>query len=869
MSIPQEMHISFQHLGADYNIDLMQDEKSDHSVKINGISYAVLGDQEKLKTVCEILASMPLDSITSEQDLIERLSLCKDVSFPQTSKTARIGTGILIKPKVPSQEKLRKFEKAQKHLDRLKFQRDHTGSGKAGRAKKSRLNSQIAIQEKRVADLRKDPQIKIKEAYEELAHDLRQYTSKNLKQGALLVQVVGVPGGEKPLVFGKRSVNDAVPVKVNERTIGRTGSGAKLWAGLLTNVLTSKYAKYIQMDDGLGKFAPEEALRKFGRIGSDGRDVTDPQLAKEISVEGLIGMMAGLEYEQPSPKDPPISTLDQFLRGQEISDGSIRILYHPRDNINFYTNNGCFAAYPIEKAYKKVLTDELIEQGKLKETDTLRNLSPKLETFRKHLQEKIEETEKDIKGMRALGVLDNVIEPCEIRLAYLKADLQKLSIPESALDLTLQDLMDCESAYTKPPASHYIYDLLDLFLMPSNNHQVDYAEIMKRELLGPMGMDNSGFHNGPGIHMDLTFKNATTKQDESNIHPENHPMTYGAGFGRTSLSDASKLAKGLADPRGLVGENDETILLTPEALDNFFKPHGHYAGWGLGGAELTCGGRVIDKGGSRDQDQYSFWVDRESGIGMIAMCNCGRRPEEILNAFKEKIERINYPKTKHLVKEKEGSPLGIGIDHYFAHPLVLQDVHQLFEGSRGRIALLFDYDTAKNGMIHWSGTPLEVEKQEDGAFRVTTPGRFQGLIVQKIKGKKSGEDYLAVGGTSFIAIKTDNLPSQESLEKAEKEYAQFRGKYFNHKHPEWGMLEFEVLEDKNGNILLGAREGSKGDFVPQSIVQANTNSISFNGHDRQPPDKIFRFIRESEEAPWRLQVLDYTSKKLIEERPKS
>lgn len=46
MSGPQEMHIRFQHLGTDYNIDLVKGEKSDHSVKINGISYAVLGDKK-------------------------------------------------------------------------------------------------------------------------------------------------------------------------------------------------------------------------------------------------------------------------------------------------------------------------------------------------------------------------------------------------------------------------------------------------------------------------------------------------------------------------------------------------------------------------------------------------------------------------------------------------------------------------------------------------------------------------------------------------------------------------------------------------------------------------------------------------------
>lgn len=77
------------------------------------------------------------------------------------------------------------------------------------------------------------------------------------------------------------------------------------------------------------------------------------------------------------------------------------------------------------------------------------------------------------------------------------------------------------------------------------------------------------------------------------------------------------------------------------------------------------------------------------------------------------------------------------------------------------------------------------------------------------------------------------------------------------------------MNDQNGNILLGARDGNKGDFAPQSIVKVDANLILFNGHDRQPPDKMFRFVRESEVAPWRLQILDYASKQFIEDRPES
>ncbi|MFV0340648.1 MAG: serine hydrolase [Parachlamydiaceae bacterium] len=818
MSGPQSMHLHFHHQGVDYDISLFKGEMSEHTVKIGGATYAVLGKKGQLDAACAILRSISLNSISSEEDLKGRLSARGGISFP-TRKTEGVGVRTL------------------------------TGSNKAR---------------------------KLDEAYKRLVHDLNQYVKQNLKQGALLVQVIGIERAEKPLTFGIRSLNDADPVQVDANTIGRTGSGAKLWAGLLTNILTSKYGRYIQMDDGLGKFAPEEALRKFGRIGPDGRDIVDAELAKEISVEGLAGMMAGLEYEQPNPKNPPLSTLDQFLRGDEIKEGSIHILHHPRDHINVYTNNICFVAYPIEKAYKKVLAEKLIEQGKLRETDTLGNLAPHLEKFKKKLEGEIEELEQQGRFDLRWDVKDTDLETYKTKLAYLRTELEKLTIPESLRNLSLKELLDCNSAYTVPPSEAYIYDLIDLFLMPTGNHRVDYAEIMKRELLEPMGMDHSGFHDVPGIHMDVTFENDKTKKDESYTPSNDHPMRYGAGFGSTTLIDASKLANGLSDGRGLVAKDGKTVLLSRTELDDFFKPHGHYKAWGLGGAELTCGGQVIDKGGSLNQDQYSFWVDRDSGIGMIAMCNCGRRPEAILNAFKESIEKINYPEAKPFVKEKEGSPLGISADHYFAHPLVSADVKMVFEGTRGRVALLFDYDTAEKGIMHWSGAPLEVERREDGIFHVTTPGRFKDVMVKKISGEISKTNYLAVGDTAFTEIGKDALPAPEAIERAEKEFVRFKGRYINHEHPEWGVLQFDVLQDKEGKPLLGARDGDKGDFIPQSIIKVETHSILFNGHDRQPPDKVFRFVRNNENAPWRLQVLDFASreaqivtKKWIEERPKS
>lgn len=684
-------------------------------------------------------------------------------------------------------------------------QRDRITSGTVARVMKASPSS--------------DPQMEVEEACEAFATDLQKFASENLKEGALLVQILGVKGFEKPFLLGKRSVNDVSPIPVDEHMVGRTGSGAKLWAALLTKIVTKKYEKYIKMDDELGKFAPQEALRKFGRLGPDGEVIVAPELGKIITFGGVIGMNAGLVYEDQFPKKDTGTTLDQVMRGKEVRDGSIQILFHPKDKITMYSNYICLAAYPIEKAYKKVLAEENIQ----------------------NMNKTVGETNKG---------------------KELPLEVQRLSIGE---------LLKCNEAYIK---GAYVYDLIDMFLHdldpPLDNYT--YAMILKKELFNPMGMTHSGFHDTPGVAMDLTYEeDPKTKKDASKPSEKGHAALNAMSFGTTSLSDAAKLAKGLSDKRGLIGE-DGNLILSPNDLDDVFTPHGHLKTWGLGGVELSGGGKIIDKGGWVNQDKYSFLVDRGSGIGMIVMCNCGRRPDELIDAFKGKIEKINYPNEKPIIKAKEGTELGIPIEYYFKHPLKQEDVKQLFDGTRGRIALLFDYDKVKKGekgFIHWSGAPLEVVKQENGTLKVTTPGRFKDLVIERLQGKVSGKDYLAVGDTAFIEIDVDSLPSPKSIENAQMEFEKIRGTYKNAKYPEYGIYQFDILKDQNGNIVLGACEVGQSKLVPQSIIKAGPTSILFNGHDRNPPDKIFRFVRDSEDDPWRLQVLDYASRLIIEERPKS
>ncbi len=847
MPFSQDLALSFNYRGTHYEIYPIEGETTNPSVKINGKTYAVWGHEEKLAVVREIFQSLSLESIPNLDDLKERLSSVPEISFPSIEKTGEVGVKTLNTANVNKTDSM---------------------------------------------------PLTVEKAYEKLVQELEIYAEKHIGKGALLVQIIGVEGA-KPQTFGQLSVSDATPV--DQQTIGRTGSGAKLWAALLSAIITKKYAKYIKMDDKLEKFAPKEALRKFGQIDANGKDVPVPELAKEMTLEAIVGMTAGLEYEERAPKTPTAATLDQLMRGQEeIKEGAIHLLYDPRDKISVYSNNISLTAYPLEKAYKKVRAEELIAENKLHEKQTLRELSEKIEPLRLRLNTKIEKIEKHLEklnyqrahtkkgsaGRTKQGHLNVQIDEFEKRLAHLKADLKKLPppIPKAVLDVALKDLLESDSAYiTRAGQEIYVYDLLDQFLMQfnpdtlttTNDHLISYRDIMKCELLEPMKMEQSGFHGTQGTEMDVTYVHPKTKKQLSKAPPHENVMIQAAGGGRTTLADAAKLAQGLADKRGLI-DKEGNELLSPTDIDHLFSAHGHYEGWGLGGSELACEGKFIEKGGSFDQDTYTFWVDRSTGIGLIAMCNCGKRPVHLLEAFKRQVQAIHHSETESLVREKEETPIHLTLQDYQAHPL--KNPVEYYEGTRGKIAFLFDPDKEDCGIMHWSGTPLQLVKQDNFAsqerrFRIITPGRFENVEVRKVKGAHHQEqEYLAVGDTSFIKTSIQNIPSEVDIATAKKELIKLAGDYINPKRPDWGVFRFEVKGESDDLFLCACDLEDRSQVkssVPLGIIKVEKNAISFNGHDRQPPDKIFRFVRKSEHSPWFLQVTDVASPEgVIEERPR-
>ena len=90
MSGSENFRLSFSY--NDEKFILLRSESSDRqSIKINGVNYAVLGKKQKLNDVVKLLSLISFESILSEDELKQKLSSLKGVSFPATKKTSDLG----------------------------------------------------------------------------------------------------------------------------------------------------------------------------------------------------------------------------------------------------------------------------------------------------------------------------------------------------------------------------------------------------------------------------------------------------------------------------------------------------------------------------------------------------------------------------------------------------------------------------------------------------------------------------------------------------------------------------------------------------------------------------------------------------------
>jgi CubicO group peptidase (beta-lactamase class C family) len=78
------LFIKFHHGNEDYKIQLVEGKKSDVSVVIHGVTYSVMAEHEQLEVVKNIFASIALDSLSSIEELSERIGSLKGISFAKS-----------------------------------------------------------------------------------------------------------------------------------------------------------------------------------------------------------------------------------------------------------------------------------------------------------------------------------------------------------------------------------------------------------------------------------------------------------------------------------------------------------------------------------------------------------------------------------------------------------------------------------------------------------------------------------------------------------------------------------------------------------------------------------------------------------------
>lgn len=681
MSSPNELHINFGYKGITYNLHLVKGEKSDHSVEINGTTYAVLGSKEKLQTACEILNSILLDSITSSQDLQGRLSSLKGISFPASTKIEFVSKKTLINDlNKPS-------------------------------SKKTYINT------------------------------LKEELNPLVPKGAGAVVAISQAGKEPEFVnLGSTSVNGGTPP--NEDTVALIGSGAKMFTALLSKILEEKGIIVLEENKGLmqsklSHFMKEEHFLMF----------ENPEAAKNITLESLLSHTSGLQYfADDNNNSRKGQTLDSILNGivKDVkSDPSraVKFTNNPEDKIYSYSNQIGLVALCIEKAYKKALAADLINKKLLDKNQTLRELSPKLETFRNQLHEKIRKTEDDIKNMRQLGAFDDVIAPYEKRLATMKTDLQKLSIPDSAQDLTIQELMDCESAYTSPPNSLYIYDLIDPFLMQfepeelasSKLNEITYADILKRELLQPLGMEKTSFQrpiDSNVLEACVIKEGATPKTIKEDILD---PMMRGAGGLWSTPRDIMKLARSFS-PSGNFLDKAKNSLISKQGVAELTKVRGINGKTGLA---MDIEGPVIGKGGGISTYDFKFKLDTSTGNAMVSMCNF-TGAEKKFKAFVTKathsLEDLN-PELKVNHNLDESPEIDTGYLEMQLNQADMEKCDEFFIGKQGYVGVK---RTDFGIIVNWNGIRLPAKSSVNG-FVIFGGGQHDGKEVLFKEGRGSSK----------------------------------------------------------------------------------------------------------------------------------
>ncbi len=177
-----------------------------------------------------------------------------------------------------------------------------------------------------------------------VAADLKAKMEPAVPPGAGASVLVAANGERaQHLGFGQTSVEGGQPVDKNTAAI--IGSGAKMFTGILSKVLEQKGILSLQT--------------KLSELMEDFSIFTDPEAARDITLEMLLSHTSGLQYHAEIGNNAREGmNWDQILEqmGEEVKNNpkkAIGFTNVPGDGVYAYSNQISLAGIFIEKAYKK------------------------------------------------------------------------------------------------------------------------------------------------------------------------------------------------------------------------------------------------------------------------------------------------------------------------------------------------------------------------------------------------------------------------------------------------------------------------------------------------------------------------------------
>lgn len=645
--------------------------------------------------------------------------------------------------------------------------------------------------------------------------------------------------GEKINYLKKEISSQENAQPVDMQTAALIGSGAKMFTALLSKVLCERGD--LSLKSKLSDFLSEEHFQIF----------EDPESAKQVTLEMLLSHTSGFQYfSDDNNNSRKGQDLDDIFSG--MRPNGIRFIASPGDGIYSYSNQIELAAVFIEKAYKKKLVKDLVKEGIISGDQSVKQLEP----ARQRLQEKIKKAEKHIAylknkrdhvgsgsaGRVKKGNLNTQIEAHEGRLKMLKSDLDK--IPK-----TIQELLKHPSAYVQ---GIYVYQILDELLKPSGNHQTTYADIMKTELLDPLGMTRTSFDKPKDPNVLRAYR-AGSSFDAEILDP----LMRGSGGLWSCMEDMVKLVEAYGKD-GLKTESGKT-LISLEGVQDLAQIRGVNGNTGLG---LNVDGPIVGKGGSVASYEFTLKMDPSKGNAVISMCNF-KNDRSNFDPFassvkgaldemypKEKTQKIIPPK----LTEKETK---LALEGF---PISQCDI--FFKGDRGYVGIKRT-EIDPGIILNWNGQTLPVRKLGKDRYLILDDGYPGGQVLRIFKGKKTGKSYVIIEkGEETNAFQ--GIPKSAMFFPKDTGFLKdLNGAKGTYQSTIKGGPTFKFDIDDSPNCRL-----SLGEFPPVTGLvtkvvkdkEEQTTEVFLQGNCGPfPPDKLFKISRGD-------VVRDETSRELTQKK---